>query len=157
MHIGCGTMDAMSTAATSPAGPRPTSPDEGSIRAFTALVGVTSLGVLVLAVLAGGFVNQSGRDGWVTAHGIAADVTVLVALVTAAFAVFRLRATQRSLTLGAVALLVLLVVQTALGHAINDARRLTLIHVPLGMLIFGLAVYLSAAAARLGRGAGTIR
>ncbi len=156
-------MVAMSTASERPARPAAGSTtssrathgsgghDERSIRLFAALVGVTSLGVLTLAVLAGGFVNQRGRHGWITAHSVVADVVVLIALLTAGVAVTRLRASHPALATGAVALLLLLIVQTAIGRAIEHARNLTLIHVPLAMAIFGATVYLSSAAANARR------
>lgn len=149
----------MSTAESSPVVPTAAPPTAGVVRAFAALVGVTSLGVLVMAVLAGAFVDQGGREGWVNVHGMVANVVVLAALVTAVVAVLRLRRAQPGLTVGAIALLVLVVVQTALGHAITDggADRLIIVHVPLAMVIFGLAVYLSFGAAQLRRSIDAVR
>jgi len=159
-----GTMVGMSSASDRPARPAAGSTTssrvpqgsgahhERAIGLFASLVGVTALGVLTLAVLAGGFVNQKGRHSWITAHSVVADVVVLIALLTAGVAVTQLRRSHPALTTGAVALLLLLIVQTAIGQAIKHARDLTLIHVPLAMAIFGATVYLSLAAANARRG-----
>jgi heme A synthase len=117
------------------------------------LVGLTSLGVLVQAVTAGLFVNQDGRDSWVDVHGVVADVTWVLALVTAAYAFHRLRRTHRTLFVGATALFVLALAQTGLGHLITDKGMdgLIVVHVPVAVLLFGLATWLSVATSRLRR------
>ena len=124
-------------------------------RAFAALVGVTSLAIVLQAITAGVFVNQDGRDGWVTVHGVIADVTWVTALITAAYALRRMRRTHPRLTWSAVALFVLLLAQTGIGHLITDKGidGLIVVHVPLAMVVFGLAVWLSVSAVHVRRGA----
>lgn len=130
-------------------------PAPAAVRIFSIVNGLTLLGVLLQAVWAGLFVDQAGRDMWITVHEIGGFVVVLLALVTALVAAVLLRRAGSALTLGAVGLLVLIVVQTGLGEAITKSGREELIvsHVPLAMLIFGLGIYLSIAGARLRRAA----
>lgn len=111
---------------------------------FVAALGLASFGVFLQAVIAGVFVNQEGRDGWVDVHGVVADVTWVAALVAAAVAFRRIRHSHRFLTWGTGALFVLALAQTGLGHLITDGGMdgLIVIHVPLAVLIFGLATWL---------------
>lgn len=122
-------------------------------RAFAALVGLATLGIVVQAVTAGIFVNQEGRDGWVTVHGVVADVTWVSALAAAAYAVARMRRTHRRLTVAAAAFFVLLLAQTGIGHLITDKGMdgLIAVHVPLAVLLFGLAIWLAVASAHARR------
>ena len=125
----------------------------GTVRIFSILNGLTLLGVLLQAVWAGEFIGRPGRHNWVTVHEIGAFVVVVLALATAAAAV-ALRRTSSAVTLGALGLFVLIVVQTGLGEAITkgDANELIAAHVPIAVLIFGLGIYLSGVGARLRRG-----
>ena len=128
-------------------------PAPAAVRIFSMLNGLTLLGVLLQAVWAGAFVDQPGRETWVTVHEIGGFVVVVLSLVTALVAIAMLRRADAGLTFGAVGLFVLIVVQTGLGEAISKSGRQELIvsHVPLAMLIFGLGIYLSIAGARLRR------
>jgi uncharacterized membrane protein YhaH (DUF805 family) len=121
---------------------------------FSILNGLTLLGVLLQAVWAGEFIDRAGHEAWITVHEIGAFVVVALALATA-LATVTLRRTHSTLTLGALALFVLIVVQTGLGETITRAGATTLIvaHVPIAILIFGLGVYLSGVGARLRRSA----
>lgn len=129
-------------------------PSAGAIRIFSILNGLTLLGVLLQAVWAGEFIDRAGQSAWITVHEIGAFVVVVLALATALAAV-TLRRAHSVLTLGALGLLALIVVQTGLGEAITraGARELIVAHVPLAVLIFGLGVYLSSMGARLRRSA----
>jgi hypothetical protein len=135
-------MDAMTAAAQTPAAS--TDAPKG-IRLFNALIGVTTLGIFLQAITAGEFVSQEHRDGWITAHNIIADVTIVVALVTAVVGLVAVRATDRVLAWSGLVLFVLLLLQTVLGHLITDAEADGWIgvHVPLAFIIVGLAVWLS--------------
>lgn len=117
--------------------------------------GLTLLGVLLQAVWAGAFVDQTRRSMWITVHEIGGFVVVVLSLVAALVALALLRRADPALTFSAVGLFVLIVVQTGLGEAItkSGADQLIVSHVPLAMLIFGLGVYLSIAGARLRRAA----
>jgi cell division protein FtsW (lipid II flippase) len=134
------------TAAASPAAPR-------GLRLFNALVGVTTLGIFLQAVTAGEFVSQKDRDGWIAVHNIIANVTILVALVTAVVGLVLVRATDRVLAWSSLVLFVLLLVQTVLGHLITDGKADGWIgvHVPLAFVIVALAVWLAVRGAQVRR------
>jgi heme A synthase len=123
-----------------------------ALQLFSVLNGVTLLGVLWQAVSAGEFLGPAEPSAWLTVHEISAFVVVLLALATTLAAV-TLRRAEPALTLGAVGLLVLIVLQTGLGEAITKAGAsgLTVAHVPIAVLVFGLGVYLSSMGARLRR------
>lgn len=125
----------------------------GAVRSFSIVNGLTLLGVLLQAVWAGQFIDRPDKGIWLTVHEIGGSATVVLALVTAGVAVAGLRRASSALAVGALSQLVLIAVQTGLGEAITKADRneLTVIHVTLAMLIFGLGVYLSIAGARLRR------
>jgi heme A synthase len=129
-------------------------PARGAVRLFSIVNGLTLLGVLLQAVWAGEFVDQAGRDIWITVHEIGGFVVVVLAVATAVLAA-TLRRAYPALAFGALGQLVLIVVQTGLGEAITKAAAggLIVIHVPLAMLIFGLGIYLSIAGAQLRRSA----
>lgn len=122
-------------------------------RAFTVLVGLTSLGVLAQGVTAGIFVDQEGRDGWVTVHGVIADVTWVAALATAIVGYRTVRRMHHRLWVLTAVLFVLALAQTGLGHLITDGGMdgLIVVHVPLAMLIFGLTIWLVVATAHARR------
>lgn len=125
-------------------------------RTFVRLVGLTAVGVLLQAVTAGVFVSQDGRDSWINVHGVIADVTWVLALVTAVYGYKRLRPNgDRRLWMTAAFLFVLALAQTGVGHLITDEGMDSLIavHVPLAMLIFGVATWLSYAAVTARRAA----
>ena len=118
--------------------PAPISP------AFPAVVGVTSLLVLVQAVLAGKFIDGRGGQGLINAHAGVAYAICLTSLVAAVVAFLSLRVRAPELWWGSLALFVLVVAQTAIGRTITDGGHdgLITLHVPLAMIIFGISVWL---------------
>jgi hypothetical protein len=122
---------------------------------FAALVGLTTLAILLQAVFAGEFVDRAKTGGWLSAHNTNAIVVIALAVFTAIYAVATLRASARPLVIGSVVLAVLLIIQTVIGHAITDDNDngLLVIHIPLAMLVFGLAIWLSAKARSLRKAA----
>jgi len=120
---------------------------------FAALVGLTALAILLQAVFAGEFIQRGTHSSWLSAHDVNADVVIALAVLSAVFALVRLRAVARSLVIGAVALAVLVIVQVAIGHAITQSNDdgLIPVHVPLALLIFGLTIWLSVRARVLRR------
>jgi lipopolysaccharide export LptBFGC system permease protein LptF len=111
---------------------------------FSALVGLTSLSILVQAIVAGEFVSQDHRKYWIELHGTVAYFVIALALATMVFTIVKLRRTKRAILLGSIVLFVLVVVQVELGHEITDNKQdwLIGIHVPLAFIIFGIAVWL---------------
>lgn len=116
------------------------------IRIFNVLAGVTTLAVFLQATSAGIFMSFRGGDAgkpWVTTHEIVADVAVALALATAVVAIVALRRSAPALMGAAIALVVLLVLQTLIGHWIDGARWLVAVHVPLALLVFAVTIWLS--------------
>jgi hypothetical protein len=124
---------------------------------FAALTGLTSLAILLQGVFAGEFINRTNHGGWLSAHDVNADVVVVLAVVTAVYAVVSLRAAARPLVIGSIVLAVLVVAQVGIGHAITDGNDdgLLVVHVPLALLVFGLTIWLSVGARVMRRGAST--
>ena len=124
------------------------------LTAFAALTGLTSLAIFLQAVTAGQFVSQDGHDSWITVHGIIADVSWGLALITAIYAAVTLRRVLPGLVLAAAALFVLTLAQTGIGHLITDEGQdgWIPVHVPLAFVIFGLTLWLSVRAAMVRRG-----
>ena len=120
---------------------------------FAALVGLTALAILLQAVFAGEFIRPGTGSSWLDAHDVNADVVIGLAVLSAIFALVRLRTAARSLAIGAVALAVLVIAQDAIGHAITQSGDDGLIplHVPLALLMFGLTIWLSVRARTLRR------
>ncbi|MDQ2850769.1 MAG: hypothetical protein M3Y49_08545 [Actinomycetota bacterium] len=114
---------------------------------------MTSVAILVQAVTAGAFVNKTGSDTWVTAHGVIADASWVLALISAAIGWIWIRQATPRLAQWAIALFVLTLAQTGIGHLITDYGydSLIAVHVPLAMIIFGLTVWITARAGRLHR------
>jgi len=116
--------------------------------AFSALVGLTTLGVLLQGLWAGLFLGGTDDPGtWVDVHNVGGMVTVALALLATVAAVVWMRH-RRPVVIGTALLLVLLVVEVGLGTAADGARGSLVVHVPLAMLIMGLAVYLPVLARR---------
>ncbi len=116
-------------------------------RAFDVLIGLTALAVLLQGLWAGIFLeHDGGRDaasGWVDVHARGGDITIVLALLATVVALAKLRH-RKDLCIGAAALTVLLVLEAYLGGLIRDASKdtLTAVHVPLGMAIMALVVWI---------------
>ena len=132
-------------------------PSPSSLRFFSALVGLTSVALFVQAVIAGQFVSQKHRGGWIDAHDIVANVVAVLALATMIFTIVRLRKASRALCVGTIVLFVLVVAQITLGHQITDNHQDWLIgvHVPLAFVVFGIAIWLPINAVMLRRAGST--
>lgn len=143
---------------TTPGAPSPS--ETGAILArrapvFAALIGLTSLAILLQAVFAGVFIEPGTHSGWLDAHDINADVTGALAIGSAIYAVVWLRAAAPSLAIGSTVLAGLVIALAAIGHAIVGSHDdgLTPVHVPLALLAFGLTIWLSVKARTLRRAA----
>lgn len=99
------------------------------------------------------FVDKTGADSRVTVHGIIADISWVLALVSAGVGFFTIRRLTPRLARWAIGLFVLTLAQTGLGHLITDYGYDALIevHVPLAMVIFGLTVWITVRVGRLHR------
>lgn len=127
----------------------------GGTRAFAVLSALTTLAILLQAVTAGQFVQREGQDSWVTVHGVIADASWVLALITAGYGFRKLRSTHRLLVDAAVVLFIATLAQTGIGHLITDDGQdgWIAVHVPLAVVIFGLTGWLTLRAVRTSRGA----
>lgn len=124
----------------------------GAARAYTILLGLAALAVLLQGLWAGLFVEEGKdyKDNWVEVHARGADVAIILSIV--AFAVLAWKFRDRvDLLVGTGALAVVLVLEAYLGGLIGDSPRLTIIHFPLAMALMGLAVWLPLRARGLAR------
>ena len=128
-----------------------------TLKWFSALTGLTSLSILAQAVIAGEFVSQKHRHGWIDVHDVVADVVAVLALATMVFTIVALRKRSRALVIGTIVLFVLVDIQIFIGHQITDNNQdwLIAIHVPLAFIIFGIAIWLPINSAMLRRAAAT--
>jgi hypothetical protein len=112
---------------------------------WSALIGLTTLGVLLQGLWAGLFLRRDTDGGtWVAVHQHGGEATVTLALLATIAAALWLRH-RSDLLGGTVLLLVLLVVEYFLGRAGGGSVA---VHVPLALLIMGVAVWLPVAARR---------
>jgi hypothetical protein len=112
--------------------------------AYRALIGLTTLGVLLQGVWAGIFLSHDHRPHkWIEVHQVGGQVTTALAVLALVAALVSLRA-RRDLLIGTGVLVVALVVEVVLGFRITQDGNdgLTAVHVPLALLIMALAVWL---------------
>jgi hypothetical protein len=116
---------------------------------WSALVGLASLGVLLQGLWAGLFLrpDAGGRGTWVALHQHGAEATVVLALLATVAAAVWMRA-RRDLVVATAVFLVLLLAEMFLGMAIDASSGAVVVHVPLAMLLMGMAVWLPMAARR---------
>ena len=122
----------------------------GLIRWLRISAPLLTLLVLIQAVFAGrGIAKGSGYD----LHGQIGNSTLLVVLIQTALVVaIGLRGQARTLLLGGNLLLLLLVIaQLGLGYGGRDSSTAAALHVPNGVLIFGLTTAVLSLVYRLDR------
>lgn len=143
----------MTATRTAPAATPSTTRAPANLRPFAVLSALTTLAILIQAITAGQFVQQEGKDSWVTVHGVIADASWVLALITAAYGFFRLRAARPDLVRWSIVLFAVTLAQTGIGHLITDEGQdgWIAVHVPLAVLIFGLTGWLTLRAARAAR------
>ena len=137
--------------ATPPPGDMTTVSRPGLLRLHAITVGLTTLAVFIQAVLAGRgqFVDRTFLD----IHGYVANALFLLVIAQVALAVLAgISGPLRMPVLGLnVALLILVFSQIGLGYAGRENGTAASLHVPLGVLIFGLTVAAMSLAARVRR------
>lgn len=112
---------------------------------WSALIGLTTLGVLLQGLWAGLFLRRDADDStWFSVHQHGGEATVTLAVLATIAAAMWLRH-RSDLLGGTLLLLVLLVVEYFLGRAGDSSVA---VHVPLALLIMGVAVWLPVAARR---------
>ena len=114
---------------------------------FAALVGLTSVVVLLQFVFAGVFLRYDGKrddsSSWIDAHAWGAHIGTVLAIVAAVYAVVRLRH-RKDLLIGSILLAVLFLVESYIGGEIRDGGKdsWTAIHVPIAFLLTALVIWL---------------
>ena len=114
---------------------------------YSALVGLASLGVLLQGLWAGLFLRRGDQGTWVSIHQHAGETTVLLGVLAAVAALVWMRHSRPALV-GTLVFAVLLVLELVLGYTIDGGGAAVVVHVPLAMLLMGLAVWLPLAARR---------
>jgi len=117
-------------------------PRSSLVTAFKVSCHVTTLFVLLQAVLAGLFISGEQHDA-MDQHEIMANIIFLAVLVQLVLA-FLVRGWSQFLLVYWIAVLfVLSVAQIGLGYASEDNTFPEAVHIPLGVLIFGLGFVIS--------------
>lgn len=117
---------------------------QGATPAYSALIGLASLGVLLQGLWAGLFVREGKayQDTWVHVHALDAEITIVLAALATVVAFVSMRHRRRDLVVGTAVFTVLLVLESYLGGLIGEHGRLTAVHFPIAMGLMGLAVWL---------------
>ena len=112
-----------------------------ALSALTAAAGLSGLLILAQAALAGRFLNVAG-DGLKAAHSGIGNVVVLLAIAQVALPfVAGMQGRLKSPLIGMTALfLVLIVAQVGLGYTGRNNVTSASLHIPNGVLLFGLAM-----------------
>ena len=112
---------------------------QGALRWLRITAPIVLLLVFIQAVLAGRGISFGGNA--IDIHGMVANLTGLVVLIQVVLAFFAgMQGRVRSMLLGTnVLLLILIIAQFGLGYGGRDSRTAASLHVPNGVLIFGVA------------------
>ena len=112
--------------------------------AYSALVGLASLGVLLQALWAGLFVHEGKdyEDKWVHVHALGGEITIALSAAATIVAFVAMRHRRTDLLAGSAALTVVLILEAYIGGLIGNHSSLTAVHFPLAMALMGLAVWL---------------
>lgn len=124
-----------------------------STTAYTALIGLAAVAVLLQGLWAGIFLQHDGQrdaaQSWITMHARGGEVALVLA-AAATLVAFRKHRGRKDLWVGSAALTVLLVVESYIGGLIVDQSKdtLTAVHVPLAMALMALVAWLPFRATR---------
>jgi heme A synthase len=120
---------------------------------FTGLAWLIAVGVVLQGLWAGEMFNRAAGHGWLTVHQITAYVLVILSLLAAIVAATNLRRSRPGLVWPSVGLFVLMLIQTGLGQAMTDgdAQSVIAAHIPVAVLLMGVAVYVALASSRPAR------
>jgi heme A synthase len=110
---------------------------------FSAIVGLTTVAILLQGVWAGIFIRSGEANDatWVTVHDWGGRIAIFLALLATVVAAATLRQ-HRELVVGAAALFVLLFLEAYLGGLIVDSPGVEAVHFPLALALVGLSVWL---------------
>lgn len=135
-------------ATTSPAAPADLA-KSSLLTPYRVVAGLLALLVLAQAVIAGQSENLGYGDWSITPHGVLGNVSFLLGLASVGLAYAIGGDARRRLLPAAAVLAVLLTSQIGMGYAAEENRDLGGIHISLGVVIFGLAIYQVALVRRL--------
>ena len=127
-------------------------PSQTAVTAISAVVGTLSLLGLIQAITGGLTAREPGHSGLVNAHaGIGYLVAVLaVASVVIAVVMWRGRNGGQMVLIESVLLLIFVIIQIGIGQQIgklSDKSQhpgLLAVHIPVALIVFGLALHLQA-------------
>ena len=110
---------------------------------FSALIGVAALAILFQSVWAGMIIpeGEDHHDTWVKVHDWGSRTAFVLALVATIVAIVRLRP-RRDLIIGSAVLTEPIFVESYIGGVIGDHAGSVAVHIPLGVALFGLALWL---------------
>lgn len=115
-----------------------------------ALLGLTAVLIVLQGLWAGLFLSTDPRsESWIHVHDFGAWLTLISALIAAAWITWRCRQ-DRVGWIGSVVLVVLIAGEAHLGGLITDSGDdgLTAVHVPVALALMGLATWLPVRFAR---------
>jgi hypothetical protein len=121
-----------------------TSQDRSSHPAYSALVGLAALGVVLQGLWAGLFVHE-GEDytqKWVNVHALGGEITIALAAVATVVAFVTMRSRRMDLITGTAVFTGLLVLESYIGGEVGEHPGYTAVHFPLALALTGLAVWL---------------
>ncbi|HET8602163.1 MAG TPA: hypothetical protein VFL99_17705 [Segeticoccus sp.] len=123
-------------------------------RLYSALIGLTALLVLLQGLWAGLFIREgksfdasAAQARWVEVHDVGARAAIILAAVSFVVALWRLRS-RKELLVGTGVLVLLLMLEAYIGGEIGNKPSWPSIHIPLGMALMALSVWLPFRAAR---------
>ena len=109
-------------------------------RAFTWLISLTPFLVILQAFLFGGFYNKLNSD-LIDAHQAVGLLSMILVVLLAILAYFARFPRESRIVHLAIALALLWIIQWVLGSvASNEARWVVILHVPMGLFVFGFAL-----------------
>lgn len=113
--------------------------------AFSAVIGLASVAVLLQGLWAGLFLREDGgyRDTWVEVHARGADIALALAVIATIIAFLRLRS-RRDVVIGSVVFTLLIAFEAFLGGEVSDDHSIAAqaVHIPLALALMALAVWL---------------
>lgn len=117
-------------------------------RLYSAIIGLTSLLILLQCLWAGLFIREgeafdasAAQAHWVEVHDLGARAAIVLAATSFIVARWRL-STRKDLVVGTGLLTLLLVLEAYIGGEIGDRTNWSTIHIPLGMALMALSVWL---------------
>lgn len=116
---------------------------------YTVLICLAALAVLLQGLWAGLFIHegQDFQQSWVDVHARCGEAAIVFAALASVVAFLKLRS-RPAVVAGSIALTVLLVAEAYVGGLIGDQPILTAVHMPLGMALMALVIWLTSSTAR---------